>query len=218
MDGQKFDKLTRAFAAGTDRRTLLKIFGGASVAAVAGAKIAAPTGVFAQGTVPPGGTCTEDSDCLVGFCSDENVCYCEDPDRPVIGCPCTTGTQDPCYGTSEVCCANEVAAGAGADGTCVSNMVGCEPVVDDTCISGTLDACTAYNEAYGVDYICCNWGGKPGSAGKCVAESSCVEKPPVVGSGVTAEANSWIAPAAAVGAAAAVLAYRTRDNKSENEA
>ena len=79
MDGQKFDKLTRAFAAGTDRRTLLKIFGGASVAAVAGVKIAAPSGVFAQGSVPPGGECVEDGDCVVGLCSDSGICYCEDP-------------------------------------------------------------------------------------------------------------------------------------------
>ena len=43
MDGQKFDKLTRAFAAGTDRRTLLKIFGGATVAGVAGLTVARPS-------------------------------------------------------------------------------------------------------------------------------------------------------------------------------
>jgi hypothetical protein len=153
----------------------------------------------------------------VGSCG-QGVCYCEDIDRPEIGCPCITGTQDPCYGSSAVCCANEVAAGAGADGTCVSDSVGCEPIVVDTCQSGTQDACAAYNEAYGVDYICCTFGEAPGSTGTCVAESTCVEKPPVVGAGTTTDANSWIAPAAAVGAAAAVLAYRSREKKSENEA
>ena len=48
MDGQKFDKLTRAFAAGTDRRTLLKLLGGATAAGVAGLTVAKPLGVFAQ--------------------------------------------------------------------------------------------------------------------------------------------------------------------------
>ena len=223
MDGQRFDKLTRAFAAGTDRRTLLKIFGGASVAAVAGVKVAAPTAVFAQGSSQPGGECTTSDDCAVGDCyvaveGEPGVCYCEDPDRPVIGCPCITGTEDPCYGTTAVCCANEVAAGAGADGTCVSDSVGCEPIVDDTCQSGTQDACAAYNEAYGVEYICCTYGADPGAAGVCVAESACVVEPPNTGAGITSDSNSWIAPAAAVGAAAAVLAYRSRENKAENEA
>lgn len=218
MDGQKFDKLTRAFATGTDRRTLLKIFGGASVAAVAGVKIAAPTAVFAQGSVPPGGECVEDGDCVVGACSDEGLCYCEDPDRPVIGCPCTTGTQDPCYGTTAVCCADEVNAAAGANGVCVSDSVGCENPIDDSCVSGTLDACAAYNEAYSVEYICCTYGGDPGSTGTCVAEASCVVEPPNTGSGTTSDSNNWIAPIAVAGAAAAVLAYKGRESKVENEA
>jgi hypothetical protein len=82
MDGQKFDKLTRAFAAGTDRRTLLKIFGGATVAGVAGMTVAKPLGVFAQGGVQPGGECGSDEDCAQGSCSEEGVCYCG-PRSPV---------------------------------------------------------------------------------------------------------------------------------------
>jgi hypothetical protein len=246
MDGQKFDKLTRAFAAGTDRRTLLKIFGGASVAAVAGVKIATPTGVFAQGSVGPGGTCATDADCAQGLCDPTAlVCYCEDPARPVIGCACTTGTQDPCYGTSAVCCANEVAAGAGADGTCVSDSVGCNPTgecdalqtmcegtgccAEDTecgangwcygCYSGTQNPCGPYNEAFGADYICCTYGDTAiGAVGYCVAESECVVAPPNTGSGPIQTSNSWLAPAAAIGAAAAVLAYKSREDKAENEA
>ena len=82
MDGSKFDKLTRAFATGTDRRTLLKMLGSATVAGVAGVKLAAPAGVFAQGTVAPGGVCTEDTDCTQGFCviqgdpGAEGICAC----------------------------------------------------------------------------------------------------------------------------------------------
>ncbi len=245
MDGQKFDKLTRAFATGTDRRTLLKIFGGASVAAVAGVKIAAPSAVFAQGSVPPGGNCVSDDDCVVGSCSDEDVCYCEDPSRPEIGCPCTTGTQDPCYGSTAVCCANEVAAGAGANGTCVSDSVGCEPTgecselqtmcegtdccVEDTecgangwcygCYSGTEDPCGPYNEAFGAEYICCTYGNTAiGAVGYCVAQAECVVAPPNTGSGPIVTSNSWLAPAAAIGAAAAVLAYKSREDNAENEA
>lgn len=249
MDGQKFDKIARAFAAGTDRRTLLKMFGGVSVAAVAGVKVAAPSAVFAQGAAP-GGECTTDADCAVGLCyvateGEPGVCYCEDPSRPVIGCPCTTGTQDPCYGTSAVCCANDVAAGAGADGTCVSDSVGCNPtgecdalqtMCESTgccaegtecgangwcygCYSGTEDPCGPYNEAFGADYICCTYGSTVvGAVGYCVAESECVVAPPNTGSGPITTSNSWIAPAAAIGAAAAVLAYKSREDKVENEA
>jgi hypothetical protein len=218
MDGQKFDKITRALAGGTDRRTLLKMFGGASVAAVAGVKIAAPTAVFAQGTVPPGGECTTSDDCTYGSCSDEGLCYCENPDEPVIGCPCTTGTQDPCYGTTAVCCADGVAPAAGAEGFCVSDMVGCQTPVDDSCISGAPDACVAYNEANDTDYICCTYGGDPGSEGTCVAEAACVVEPPDTGAGAASDSSNWIAPAAAIGAAAAVFAYKSREEKAENEA
>lgn len=250
MDGQKFDKLTRAFATGTDRRTLLKIFGGASVAAVAGVKIAAPTSVFAQGSVGPGGECTTDEDCTYGSCyvaveGEPGVCYCEDPSRPVIGCPCITGTQDPCYGTTAVCCADEVGGAAGANGVCVSDSVGCNPtgecsplqsMCEDTeccaegtecgangwcygCYSGTQDPCGPYNEAFGASYICCTYGDTtPGAVGYCVAEKECVVAPPNTGSGPITTSNSWLAPAAAIGAAAAVLAYKSREDKVENEA
>jgi len=244
MDGQKFDKLARAFATGTNRRALLKMFGGASVAAVAGVKIAGPSAVFAQGSVPPGGECSSDDDCIVGSCG-QGTCYCEDPSRPEIGCPCSTGTQDPCYGSTAVCCANEVSAGAGANGTCVSDSVGCEPTgecdalqtmcegtgccAEDTecgangwcygCYSGTEDPCGAYNEAFGADYVCCTYGSTAiGAVGYCVAQSECVVAPPNTGSGPIMTSNSWIAPAAAIGAAAAVLAYKSREDKVEKEA
>ncbi|MEZ4505469.1 MAG: hypothetical protein R2848_06230 [Thermomicrobiales bacterium] len=55
------------------------------------------------------------------------VCLRESSEEPVIGCPCITGTQDPCYGTTAVCCADEVGGAAGANGVCVSDSVGCNP-------------------------------------------------------------------------------------------
>jgi len=221
MDGQKFDKLARAFAAGTDRRTLLKIFGGATVAGVAGMTVAKPLGVFAQGSVQPGGTCATDGDCAQGSCDPTGlVCYCEDPSRPEVGCACNTGEQDACGGRSDLCCPPTADAQPGAAGTCVSPMIGggMYPDVDDSCTSGTEDPCGAFNEANGTSYICCTYGGDPGSEGTCVAEESCVVEPPNTGAGTTSDTNSWIAPAAAIGAAAAVMAYKGRDKKAETEA
>jgi hypothetical protein len=220
MDGQKFDKLTRAFAAGTDRRTLLKIFGGATVAGVAGLTVARPIGVFAQGSVQPGGTCATDADCAQGSCDPTGlVCYCDDPSRPEVGCACNTGELDACGGRAELCCPPTADAQPGAAGTCVSPMIGgCMYPVDDSCISGTEGACDAYNEANDTDYICCTYGGADGAAGTCVAEDACVVEPPNTGAGTTADTSNWIAPAAAIGAAAAVMAFKGREKRSENKA
>ncbi len=216
MDGQRFDKLTRTFATGIDRRTLLKIFGGATVAGVAGMAVARPTGVFAQGSSQPGEACQSDADCAQGSCDPNDlVCYCEDPGRPWVGCACNTGVQDACDGRAELCCPPTADAAPGAAGTCVSPMIGeCVYPVDNSCISGTADACVDYNEANGTDYICCTYGGDPGSEGSCVAEDACVVSPPNTGAGVTAETESLVAPTVAVGAAAAVIAYKTRGKKS----
>ncbi len=182
MDGQKFDKLTRSLATGTSRRTLMKLFGGATIAGVAGVAVTQPQAAFAQ-----------------------------------EGTACVLGTQNPCGENTFVCCATEETYGTpGGAGVCTSGMTGCQ--ASDECISGTEGACGFFNFTYDLDYICCNYGGAPGSAGTCVAESTCVVKPPDTGAGISSDTNSWIAPAAAVGAAAAVLAYRNRENKADSEA
>lgn len=182
MDGQKFDKLTRSLATGTNRRTLLKLFGGATVAGVAGVTLARSESAFAQ-----------------------------------EGTGCTLGTENPCGDNTLVCCATEESYGTpGGAGICTSGMTGCQ--ASDECTSGTQDPCGYYNFIYDRDYICCTYGGDPGSTGTCVAESACVVKPPDTGAGTTSDTSSWIAPAAAIGAAAAVLAYKNRESKSENGA
>ncbi len=248
MDGQKFDKLTRAFASGTDRRTLLKMFGGASVAAVAGVKLAAPSGVFAQECLGggPGSCCVDDEDCTQGTCviqgdvGAQGICACTESGLgdPWLGCACTGGTETPCGDSGYDCCGATVEDESGVcgdvciDPVCSELQTMCEGTdccVEGTecgangwcygCYSGTEDPCGPYNEAFGADYICCTYGDTAiGAVGYCVAESECVVAPPNTGSGPIVTSNSWMAPAAAIGAAAAVLAYKSREDKVENEA
>jgi hypothetical protein len=182
MDGQKFDKLTQAFATGTNRRSLLKILGGATVAGVAGVTFSNVQSAFAQAE----------------------------------GDTCNLGTASPCGDTTLVCCATSDTYGSdGAAGVCTSGMTGCQ--TSDACQSGTEDACGYFNYTYDLNYICCTYG-NPGSEGTCVAEDACVVAPPNTGAGTTADTSNWIAPAAAVGAAAALLAYKNRERNVENEA
>jgi hypothetical protein len=249
LDGQKFDKLTRAFATGTNRRTLLKLLGGATVAGVAGVKVAAPTGVFAQdcpGDGTPGSCCFEVGDCDQGYCVIQGdvgaagICACTESGLgdPWLGCACLGGTQAPCGDSGYDCCGatvedqNGVCGDVCIDPVCSELQTMCEGTdccVEGTecgangwcygCYSGTQNPCGPYNEAFGADYICCTFGDtKVGAIGYCVAESECVAKPPDTGAGpITSDAN-WIAPAAAIGAAAAVLAYKSREAKAETEA
>jgi hypothetical protein len=247
MDGQKFDKLTRAFATGTDRRTLLKLFGGATVAGVAGVTMARSNGVFAQGTVQPGGVCSADTDCAQGTCviqgdpGAQGICACTEAGLgdPWNGCVCSAGTQNPCGDSGYECCGADTAGGEGtcmevcsAGGECSELQTMCESTgccAADTecgangwcygCYSGTEDPCGPYNEAFGANYTCCTFGDTtPGAVGYCVAESECVVAPPDTGSGTTSGDANWIAPAAAIGAAAALIAYKGRDRKAETEA
>lgn len=240
MDGQKFDKLARAFASGTDRRTLLKIFGGATVAGVTGIAATRTSAVFAAGGMAgPGEECTTSDDCAQGSCyvatpGQPGVCYCVDPSRPVIGCDCSGDDGSSCFETTAVCC----------NGTCVSGMEGCNPqgcsdlqtscaetgcCAEGTtcganqwcnaCYSGTEHPCGGVNEAFGANYICCTYGDDAvGAIGWCMAESECIVAPPNTGAGSTGNhERAWIAPVAAAGAAAALLAYKSRESKADSE-
>ena len=133
------------------------------------------------------------------------------------GTGCTLGTEEPCGDDTLVCCATAESYGTpGGAQICTSGMTGCQ--ASDECVTGTDNTCGFFNFTYDLDYVCCNYGGAPGSAGTCVAESTCVVKPPDTGAGTSSDTSNWIAPAAAIGAAAAVLAYKSRENKVENEA
>lgn len=245
MDGQKFDKLTRAFATGTDRRTLLKMFGGASVAAVAGVKVAAPSGVFAQECLGggPGSCCVDNEDCTQGTCviqgdpGAQGICACTPSGLgdPWAGCACISGTELPCGDSGYDCCGAET---DGGEGTCAEacEAVLCSPVGESceetgcciegecgangwctACYSGTEDPCAGINETFDANYICCTTDGAAiGSLGYCTEESLCVSDTPNTGAGTTADTSTWIAPAAAIGAAAAVLAYKSRETRTDS--
>lgn len=248
MDGQKFDKLTRAFAAGTDRRTLLKLFGGATVASVAGIAVARPSGVFAQtceGDGSPGTCCMAAADCNDGlFCiiqgdpGAQGICACTDTGLgdPWFGCTCTGGTLNPCGDSGYLCCGATVENETGyCAETCETECSALQTMCEDTdccvegtecgangwcsgCYSGTEDPCGPYAAAFGGDFICCTYGDdREGAVGYCVTQDECVVAPPNTGAGVTDSANTWIAPAAAIGAAAAVLAYKSREKNAETE-
>lgn len=243
MDGQKFDRLTRAFATGIDRRNLLKLLGGATVAGVAGVSVARPVAVFAQGSVQPGGVCSADADCAQGACviqgdvGAEGICACTEAGLgdPWAGCTCTGGTQTPCGDSGYQCCG---VATSGGEGICASSCevcsepdsscqeTGCCTVGEcgangwcNSCISGTENPCGNQNEAFDANFICCTEKGAAlGAPGFCTEEALCVSETPNTGAGTTSGDAGWMAPAAAIGAAAAVIAYKSRERKAETEA
>lgn len=250
MDGQRFDKLTRAFASGMHRRSLLKAAGGASVIAIADTKLAAQKGVSAQECVPdssPGGCCFTDADCAGLFCVIQGdpgaagICACTESGigEPWLGCGCISGSLDACGDSDLTCCSDyELPGGSGtclaecpATGDCADPGESCEESGCCTvgecgangyctaCYSGTEAPCGDLNELFGADFICCVApGSADGAVGYCTEESLCVTDTPNTGAGSTADSSTWIAPAAAVGAAAAVLAYRSRVTKADVEA
>lgn len=155
MDGQKFDTLTRALAGGTSRRSLLKLFGGATVAGVAGVTVARPLGVVAQDDCPgdgtPGSCCFSADDCDTEFCVIQGdvgaagICACTSSGlgEPWLGCGCTTGTMDPCGDSNLLCCATgDTDGGPGICGESCDAPEGCselQTMCEDTncCAEGT---------------------------------------------------------------------------------
>jgi len=82
-----------------------------------------PTNTPAVCRANPGDACGSSADCCVGTCG-QGVCYCTDPSRPVVGCPCVTDDQKACGGNLALCCPTE--PGAKAAGTCLSPMASCD--------------------------------------------------------------------------------------------
>lgn len=202
MDGHRFDRISKVLARSTSRRETIKgiagVLGGSAIA-VAAVK---PLAGFAQetGDVPPGGECEVGSDCTSGLCSQEGICYCEDPARPWIGCSCTTGTEAPCGGGTVICCSES--SEPGSPGICTSDSVGCNPTGECTAEPGDSceadsDCCQGSCSEEGVCYcedpsrpwigcscntgtespcgggtvICCGTGSEPGGEGICTSGS-----------------------------------------------
>lgn len=239
MDNQRFDAMTRAFASGTSRRKLLKFLGGGAVAGAIGTAVVPAPRVSAQGTLQPGEECMSNDECASGLC--DGVCYCENSAEPWLGCSCTTGTEGPCGGGTLLCCATGTEPGG--PGICTSASVGCDPIgecsapgesCEETgccelgecsasgfclsCTTGTENPCGSLATEFGGTWVCCPAaGGAPGSTGTCVEESECISDLPDTGTGplTTAADNRWMGPLALLGAGAAILGWKRREQENE---
>ncbi len=154
MDAERFDAFARSLSGRLTRRIALR---SASAGALAGVFSVARGAVFAQAPTPT------------------PLPVCTDPSRPGVGCPCTTGTQQPCGDNTLQCCANDANAAPGAPGICTPSSVGCNPLGPSSsctsqgcrCDGGTEDACDA-------DLICCpDNPGIAGGPGRCVRPQHC---------------------------------------------
>lgn len=155
VDAERFDAFARSLAGRLSRRMAVR--GG--IAGVLSGILAARehSGVAAQATPTPLPVCT-------------------DPSRPGVGCPCITGTREPCGPTTLVCCKNDPDGPPGSPGTCTSSMVGCNPMGPQTpscsshgcrCNGGVENACDA-------GLICCpDRPDLPGGPGRCVKDEHC---------------------------------------------
>jgi hypothetical protein len=79
----------------------------------------------------PGDACGSDAECCVGTCG-QGVCFCTDPSRPEIGCPCDAGDANACGGRADLCC----------HGTCISPMATCDAGGGGSC-AGSSQPCTS---------------------------------------------------------------------------
>lgn len=173
MDGQRFDDLARVLARGASRRQVLR---GLTAGAVGGTAVALgfsrpAAEVAAADCIGGGGTCAADSDCCAGgLCNPNGQCYCDDPDRPGIGCACTTGADETCGLDSLECCAG-VCVRAGA----------CHPVpkcaeVGDACSDDGAccrDLVCGDGQTCGVAVTCAAEGGTCTDDGDCCADLVC---------------------------------------------
>lgn len=98
---------------------------------------------------------------------------CTDPDRPGVGCPCTTGTQNPCGDSTLLCCATGDMPGG--PGVCTPSSVGCNPIGPNPPCTGEGCPCaTGTQNPCGGDLVCCPHDpGTPGGPGSCREADNC---------------------------------------------
>ncbi len=157
MDAHRFDAIARKLAGRRSRRSALA-GGGAGLAALA---------VGLTGGRRPAAA--------------QDLPVCTDPDRPGVGCACSTGTQNPCGDSTLLCCANDADTPPGGPGTCTPASVGCDPLGPTPtptppapctrhgcrCTGGVEGGCDA-------NLACCpDNPGLPGGPGRCVRQDKC---------------------------------------------
>lgn len=155
MDGHRLDAIARRLAGRLSRRRVFGRGGAGLTAAVIGALGFARAGRAGQ-----------------------ELPVCTDPDRPGVGCACTTGTANPCGETTLLCCQNDPNQAPGGPGTCTPASVGCNP----TGPAGPRRPCTSrgcrcdggVENACDDPLVCCpDNPGLPGGPGRCVHQQRC---------------------------------------------
>jgi hypothetical protein len=107
---------------------------------------------------------------------------CTDPDRPGVGCPCTTGTENPCGDNTLLCCATGNLPGG--PGVCTPSSVGCDPMgptptptqttTPPPCAGEGCPCHTGTENPCGGDLVCCPHDpGTPGGLGSCREAADC---------------------------------------------
>ena len=149
MDARRFDAFARSLAGRLSRRAALR--GGSA-------------GLMAGVVSTLGGRTAA---------SPRNQEVCTDPDRPGVGCDCTTGTDNPCGDDTLLCCATDPNAAPGAPGTCTPSSVGCNPT-GQPCTSHGCRCNGGVQNACDDPLICCpDNPGVAGGPGKCVRQEHC---------------------------------------------
>lgn len=107
---------------------------------------------------------------------------CTDPARPGVGCPCITGTLDPCGPTTLLCCQNDPNGPPGGPGTCTPGSAGCQPLGPTPTPTPPPPPCTGrgcrcnggVQNACDDPLVCCpDNPGLPGGPGRCLGQDVC---------------------------------------------
>lgn len=200
MDGQQFDRFTRAFGSSKSRRSILKGLAAAGVAAVFGTS--AIQSSAAQTCQEVGEGCEADVDCCTGMCGNDG-CFAPEEICSEVGGEC--GFSEDGQSFTE-CCEGLYCAGGVCNEpqeTCADEGEACGGLGGD----GLVECCG--------DLVC--------AENVCVVESTPdvggggdgISTLPSTGSGATVDESSWLIPVS-IGAAAAAAAVAGKVIKDAN--